>query len=470
MGKQLYDVIIIGGGAAGLVAAKFARGLGKKVAIIEINKLGGECTWTGCVPSKALIQYAKIQSIVNSTKTNPANIHKYITEKVNLIYKSHTPESLESEGIVVLFGSPTFINKTTLSLNKNNEHLVSAKKIIIATGSSPFIPNISGLKETTYLTNESIFNLTKAPQRLGIIGAGPIGIEMAGAFNKLGSQVTVFEQGEAILSHEDRHLSQTLRKSMEQEGVEFLLQANISSISQKNKIITITSNNQQFEVDELLIAAGRKPNIRTLNLEAAGVSYTHKSITVNKKLQTTASNIYACGDVVGPYQFSHVADYQAVIATHNALIPFFKRKVCYKTVPWVTFSSPELARLGLTEQEAIKRYNNNIKIYSIPYNKIDRAVVDNNSIGFAKVICDKNYTIIGAHILGARSGEILHELVVSKAFGIKLYKLNNIMHAYPCYSDVIKRLARQCYIDKMQHSFLAKLAKYFFKEDKIRNE
>lgn len=458
-----YDLIIIGGGPAGLVASKLARGFGKTVAIIEEKYLGGECTWNGCVPSKTLIHIANLVSIsrelnnFSADEYEPSNIKldlskiiSHIQNKRNFIYQTHTPEMLKKEGIDVFFGSPSFIDNFTIELENNK---FSAKKFIVATGSSPFIPEIEGLETINYLTNETIFELKELPKSMVILGAGPIGIEMASALNKLGVTITIIERNENILSREDPELSNMLADRMRKNGIKIYTSFNLAKIVKNKEIKFICYKNDESQIElsaeSLFIAVGRKPNIENLNLEKIGIKTTSRGIIVNNKLQTSVSNIYACGDVVGPYQFSHMAEYQATIATQNAFIPLIKKYVNYKNVVWVTFSDPEFASAGLTESDARERFGDKIKIFRENYNDIDRAKIDDNTFGLAKIICDSKGYILGAHILGTNAGELIHEVQVGKYYNLRIWNLYNPIHAYPTYSELLWHLAKKAYIESL---------------------
>ncbi len=472
MSKFDFDLIVIGGGAAGLVSAKLANGLGKKVAIIEKEKLGGECTWTGCVPSKTLIKTANIAHQIKTKEKyglstsqeiilNTDNVMSYVRSIPEKIYSTHTPEILEKEGLKILTGLPKFINNNEINLDGKK---LSAKKFIIATGSSPFIPPIDGIDKIPYLTNQTFFKLEQLPKSIIIAGGGPIGTELACALNRLGTQVTIIEMQENILAREDTELAQILEQTLANEGIKILTQTKVEKVEQNQDKINVIYNSknktEQISTDAFFVATGRKPNLENLNLEKAGIEFNKKGIITNEKLQTTAKNIYACGDVVGPYQFSHMAEYQAIIATKNALLPI-KKNIDYSGIIWATFSDPEFAHAGLTEKEAKEKYGDKIKTYKQEYKSIDRAVTDQSQIGLAKFVCDKKGKLLGAHILGNRAGEIIHEIQLGKKYGIKFNKFDSVIHAYPTYSDIVKKAARKCYIDILQNNFWIKILKKF---------
>lgn len=462
-----YDLMILGGGPAGLVAAKVARGLGKTVAIIEKNKLGGECTWTGCVPSKTLIYYANLVAGVQELQkmgmliAQPTleDIMLLVKQKREEIYTTHTPEVLKEENIDTYFGSPAFVDKNTVRVGNT---MFKAKKFILATGSRPLVPPIEGLENIKFLTNETLFELDKLPKSMVILGAGPIGVEMGCALNKLGVKVTIIEMSSHILPKEDPELSALLKEKMINDGVAIRTSLKLVKVVQDGKHIKCISSNTHEQIVELsaealLIAVGRKPNLEQLGLEKIGVATTGKAVVVNAKLQTTVPTIYACGDIVGPYQFSHMAEYQAVIATTNAFIPLLKKTVDYQNVIWVTFSDPELASAGLTEMQAREKYRNNIEIYRLEYNALDRSKIDNKTFGLCKVVCTKKGKIVGAHILGARAGELIHEVQLGKYYNYALWDLYKPIHAYPTYSELVWHLAKRAYVQNLTNKWYIKI-------------
>lgn len=474
MKKFDYDLIVVGGGAAGFVSAKIANGFGKKVAMVEKRKLGGECTWFGCIPSKTLIRVSHIaQNIRNlgdyglksagDIKLDTENVMSHVRSIVQKVYNGHLPEAFEKIGIKILSGEPEFLNNHQIKIG---DKTVSAEKFIIATGSSAFIPPIEGLNTIPYLINETFFDLEKLPESMIILGGGPIGIELSQAINRLGVETTVVEMMDRILFREDKELADILAEHLRAEGVKLLTKNKAVKFSKDNGkiLLTIEDENKQhnnIKADAVLVAVGRKPNTDGLNLENAGIKITRRGIITDERLKTAASNIYAAGDVVGPYQFSHMAEYQAVIATINVFLPL-KKKADYRNVIWCTYTDPELAHAGLTEEEAIAKYGDKVKIYYYKYNNLDRAKTDLQELGRGKFICDRKGKLIGAHILGHNAGDLIHEAQLLKSLNIKFPDIQSVIHAYPTYSDITRQAGKLAYIEKLQSNFFIKLIKTIF--------
>lgn len=471
----LYDMVVIGGGAAGLVAAKLARGLGQKVLIIEKNKLGGVCTWTGCIPSKALLKVAQVAYRAQDLKRfgiktkHPlqldfSGVMAHVHERINHVYTTHTPEVLLSQGIETRFGSPVFVDKFTLEVNQT---YIRFKKCIIATGTSAAIPSIEGLDSDMYFTNENFFEIKNLPESLIIIGGGPTGIELSSALIRLGVKVTLIEMNDLLLSREDNELSALLTKKLMSQGLTIYTGVKAQRISRNGSGILLTCKTKDdkeivLTAQKLLLAVGRNPNIDNLNLEAAGVAVTSKSIVTDTTLRTTAKHIYACGDVVGPYLFSHMAEYQASIAVRNAVIPFFKKHVDYSQVVWVTFTDPEFASAGLSYQEARRKFGDSVHVRSYEYKNIDRARVDNEEFGMAKIVLNKKNKIVGSSILGVNAGEIIHEIQLGKYYNIPFAKFYAVIHAYPTYSEVLWLAAKKEYIASLENNKWLKLVRLLF--------
>jgi pyruvate/2-oxoglutarate dehydrogenase complex dihydrolipoamide dehydrogenase (E3) component len=469
MSKNHYDVIVIGGGAAGFVSGKTAAGIGKKVMIVEKDKLGGECTWSGCVPSKRLIHLAEMFHTANSLgekglaeisiKFDLKKVMENIREAVQGVYATHTPELLEEQGIAIRTGSPVFIDNKTIKIGKDK---YTADKFILSTGSSPAIPPIEGINEVPIITNQNVFELEKPPESMITIGSGPIGLEISQSFARLGTKVKLVHRSKQILKSDDIELTNMLKGKLIEEGVEILSEHSPVSVKKDGESIVLTVKKKDGETidlkaDALFVAAGRIPNLSGLDLEKAGVEYNKKGVVVNKKMQTTASNIYACGDIVHPYKFSHVSEFEGIAAGVNVSLPI-KRKVDYSQIVWITFTSPELAHLGLTEEQAKKRYKS-VEVITYDFSALDRAITDEATFGKAKFILHKNGKILGVSILGKNAGELIHQAQLIKHFNKKFTSINNVMFAYPSYSDAVRQPAKKAYVRRLQQNFFIKLLK-----------
>jgi pyruvate/2-oxoglutarate dehydrogenase complex dihydrolipoamide dehydrogenase (E3) component len=464
-----YDIVVIGAGSAGLVACKLANALGKKTALIEKRKIGGDCTWFGCIPSKTLIKSANIAHQMTRLKefglapTNPVELNaekvmSHVRAVVEADAASHSVESYEAEGINVLFGRAQLVDNHRIEVG---DRIISSKKFVICTGSSPAVPPVEGIDSISYLTNETVFDLGVLPESMIVMGAGPIGIELSAALNRLGVKMSVILRSGQILKKEDKELTDRLMEIMRAEGVAILTNTRTKRFSQANNKITATIEDKQgqrdIEAESVLVAVGRKPNTEELALDKAGVEYDEKGIKVDRHLRTTAKNIYAAGDVVPPYLFTHIAEYEAVIATTNACLPVAIKKTNYQNVLWCTYTEPELAHAGLTELQARERYGNKIRIYRAEYKYVDRAKTDLEENGFSKFICDKKGRLLGIHILGHGAAELMHEAQLAKSVGLPLSKIASVIHAYPSYSDAVRQPAKKCYIDLLQNNFFIKL-------------
>ncbi|WP_461204846.1 dihydrolipoyl dehydrogenase family protein [Clostridium sp. DL1XJH146] len=455
-----YDVVIIGAGSGGLTVAFTAVGFGKKVLIIDKNKPGGECTWSGCVPSKALINEAKkvnnIKKYVNDYEYDSSLVFKHIREVREDIYKHEDPEALAKAGIDFIQGEATFKDSKTLMVGKEE---IIGKKYFIATGSSPFVPPIKGLNETSYLTNESFFELEFLPKSIIVLGGGAIGVELTQAMNRLGVKVDLVEMMPTILFREELDMVDSLQKQLEKEGVILHTGAKAVEVKEDGKVyLTYEKEGVQetIEADKILVAIGRKPNIDGLGLDETGVKYNRKGIEVNKYLQTANSIIYAIGDVVGPYQFSHMANVQGILATQNAVLPI-KRNISYDHVAWVTFTEPELARAGMTEKEAREKYGDKVRVYNYDFNDLDRTKTKGESIEKMKVILNSRGKVLGTSILSDRAGEMIGEVQVLKTLGHNFAKMGKIIHPYPTYSEVFSKIGKQVMVDNLLNNPVIKL-------------
>jgi dihydrolipoamide dehydrogenase len=454
MTRTHYDMTIIGGGSGGLTAARLAASLGANVLLIDKERLGGDCLNYGCVPSKSLIHVAQVvHQAKNAAKLGllPANldvdlakITNYIQEVIGRVAEG---EKNYTEGVTVKFGNVSFNSATELTLNGKS---FFTRNTLIATGSRPLVPQIEGLEETGYLTNEDVFNLVHLPSSLVIVGGGPIGVELGQAFERLGVNVTIIEGLDRILPREDVEVSTTLTEVLQSEGINIVTNAMFVSARRDGNTKVVTAKQGErlltFESDEILLTLGRRPNIERLNLEAAGVTYASKGIKVDEYLRTSAPNILAIGDVIGDYLFTHVAAYQAGVAVRNALVPIGKKKADYRVVPWCIFTDPEIARVGLTLDRA-EKHHKQIRIMKFPWADIDRAQAQSETTGFIKfVLAGKKEEIVGAHIVGTHAGELLGEMALAMQHHFTINDILDTIHAYPTMNTGIQQTAFEAYL------------------------
>ena len=445
-----YDLCIIGGGAAGLVTAAGAATLGAKVVLIETNKLGGECLYTGCVPSKALIHSAQVAHSINTARQSglSASLHtvaqgsvmRRVADVIKRIEPNDSPERFRDMGVEVLFSTAKFIDDKTLSAG---ERTITAKHFVLATGSRPAIPDIVGLDSVDYHTHETIFSLQDNIEHLIILGGGPIACELGQSFARLGSTVSIIARS-GLMPREDSDMVAVVEQQFEAEGIMVYSNSDVRQVIKIENGLAVQLNDAELttiEGSHLLIATGRRANIDSLGLEHADVDSHNSHLILDSRLRTTNRRIFACGDVAGPFLFTHMAEHQAGIVLRNTLFRLpVKSQTC--NIPWCTFTSPELARVGLSEQEAraqgIKHH-----VYSFPFEEIDRAITDDKTAGMAKIITSPNGKILGACIVGPQAGELIAEYVLAISVGLKLSALSKTIHIYPTLAQINRRVADQ---------------------------
>lgn len=482
--SEIYDLIVIGGGSAGLVAAGGSALLGAKVALIEKNLLGGDCLYTGCVPSKALIKSARFAHQAKEAKKygfqelepkfledSFASITNRVQNVIEIIEHHDAPEVFEEMGVEVVFGTPRFLNKNEIEVslkNSDEKRVMKAKRFCISTGSRPFTPPIDGIHETGFITNEEVFHLKELPKRLIVLGAGAIGLELGQSFSRFGSKVTIVEMADRILIKEDEEVSALMEKLLREEGLEIFTKTKAVKVHKNAngaKVVTVEADGKTFEIegDEILAAVGRQPNINGLDLEKAGVKYEKNRIITNDYLQTSSKNIFAAGDVTAHFQFTHMADYEAQIVIQNAFVPFpFKKKTDFRVVPWATFTEPEVARVGLTEKEARERVGDAVKIYKVNFTENDRAQAESATEGFAKIVTNKG-KIIGATLVGEHAGELIHEFVWAMKENLKISELNKIIRVYPTLAKITQAVATEATLESLKSPFVQKWFKRYLK-------
>ena len=471
----VYDLTIIGGGSAGLVLAVAGARLGKKTALVEKHRIGGDCLWTGCVPSKALLKAAKVaNSIQNAEKygiTVPETIPDwqrvmaYVRGTQHVIEEEHdNPERFREMGVDVIFGDGHFESSDTFVVEdtENGEtRTLKSKKFVISTGSRPVAPPIPGLESCDYLDSETVWELEEFPERLLVVGAGPIGVELGQAFHRLGADVMIAQRSGRILTKEDTDVSEQLLRYLREEGIAIRLNMNIAQVVQNQESIDIQFNDSENGTveqtfDKILIAAGRAPNVEGLGLDKIGVQVGRRGIEVNNRLQTSVKNIYAAGDVIGHYLFTHVAAFQAQLLLRNIFFPL-SNTINYAVVPWTTFCDPEVARCGLTEAEAREKHGD-VDVFTLDQTDVDRAVAEGETHGFSKVIATRwTGKILGVHLVGANAGEVVHEYVLAMQSGIPLRKLSGMIHVYPTFSSSVWRVAGKWFSESTLIQTLRKL-------------
>jgi pyruvate/2-oxoglutarate dehydrogenase complex dihydrolipoamide dehydrogenase (E3) component len=449
----MYNLVVVGAGTAGLVSAAGAAGMGAKVAIVERHLMGGDCLNVGCVPSKSLIRSAR--AISDVTGSDKFGIHvngnaqidfPAIMERMRKIRTSISPNDsarkFTSLGIDVFFGDAKFVDNGIIDVDGVP---LFYKKAVIASGTQPWVPPIKGLAEAGFHTNETIFELTERPKHLLVLGTGPIGAELAQAFRRFGSEVTMIERGNNLLSREDPETVEILERAFKRDGVDIIKNATVKRITvdgdSKTAWIMVGGKEITVTVDQILVGTGRRPNVTGLNLESVGVKYDEKKgVTVNDSLRTTNPKIYAAGDVAMKYKFTHAADAAARIVLQNAFF-FGRKKLSSLVMPWTTYTDPEIAHVGMYEREAIIRMIN-YDMFIVPMKEVDRAIADSEAEGFVKILVKKGTDkILGATIVASHAGEMLGEITLAMVANIGLGTLSGVIHAYPTQAEAIKKAA-----------------------------
>lgn len=442
-----YDLVIIGSGAGGGVAAHMAISRGKKVAIIEQEKIGGECPNFGCVPTKALIRAAELYHdakevapqfgvTASSVKLNMKNVKQWKDLAVKRTGTGAGERAFSAQGIAVIKGHAHFISPWEVSIGSQR---ITGKNFIIATGTKDFVPPIEGLKEAGFITYKKAINLTSLPKSMLVIGGGAIGTEFTHLFNRLGVEMTQVEFAPRILAREEPESSELMEALFERRGINVLTGAQVFKVEKDRakKVVHVKQGDEvhTFRVDEVMLAAGKKPNL-DIGLHNAGVDFDKRGIKTNLMMQTSAKHIYATGDVVGPYAFTHMASYQSRIAAHN-ILHRQKIQANYKAVPKCTFTDPEVASVGLTEAE-VRVKGIRPRVNAVPISVIGRANTSNMSAGFVKVIAAPSGVLLGATVVAPRGGEMMQELAVAIQNGLKASDVAATIHAFPTWSEAVR--------------------------------
>ncbi len=459
------DLCVIGAGSGGLSVAAAAAAMGVPVVLIEKGKMGGDCLNYGCVPSKALLAAAKRAAAFSAEgfgiaphrpDIDFAEVHAHVHRVIAAIAPTDSRERFAALGVRVIEGAARFADAATVAVGDGIE--VKARRFVIATGSAPAVPPIAGLAGTRYLTNETIFELTQCPDHLIVIGAGPIGLEMAQAFRRLGAAVTVLEAMQP-LAKDDPECAAVVLDRLAREGVVIHAGVKVVRVEAAGPNLRVLVEREgkadTIEGSHLLVAAGRRPAIEGLDLEKAGIEFTRQGVVVDKRLRTTNRRVYAIGDVAGGLQFTHAANYHAGLVIRNALFRL-PVKVDNANIPWVTYTDPELAQIGLTEAEARKKHSE-IRLLRWPFHENDRAQAERETHGHIKVVTRRNGTILGATIVGANAGELIAPWALAMNQGLNIRAFAGMVLPYPTLSEVSKRAAITFLLPSLANPWLPRI-------------
>jgi len=456
--NEHFDVVVIGGGTAGLVTASGCARLGRKVAMIDRAQLGGDCLWTGCVPTKALVATAKLAHQMRNAaawglepvtpRLSPRSIMESMREQRRIISRHDDPQKFRDLGIDVIEGSARLVSKSEVAVGERRLH---AKDIVIATGARTSVPHVEGLQEHGFLDHVSFLDQDDFPASLLILGGGYIGIEFAQLFARFGVKVTVVEMLDEIINKEDADVIARVRQILRDEDIELLTGWAVKSVRRDGekkvaRIETKSGQSRELAIDELFVASGRRGNTENLGLEEAGVKVERSWVVVDRFLQTSVPRVWACGDVHGGLQFTHVAAYEAVKLVRNMLFPG-KSAVDYSDIPWALYTDPEVGHIGMTESEARAKLGEDVRTYQVEVADVDRAVVDRTPLGLIKIVCDAKGTILGAHALCANASTVIEEIVLARRKGLKIGDLAQRISAYPSLADGVQKAASLYYQD-----------------------
>ncbi|RWZ55283.1 NAD(P)/FAD-dependent oxidoreductase [Halobacillus fulvus] len=464
-----YQLAVIGGGSGGLTVAAGAASFGASVALIERkSELGGDCLHYGCMPSKALIQAAsEVHQARQLSKMTEEELDHHFSSSMERVEEAladvqahDSKDRFVKLGIDLYESEASFVDPHTL---KVGEKTITAKRIVIATGSSPAIPPIDGLQEISYLTNENIFSLKERPKSLVVIGGGVIGIELSQAMARLGVDVTVIEGGERILAKEDGEISRLSQQILAQD-LHILTSSQVDRVEEVDDHIVVHYSKDgsvgQIEADQLLVSTGRKANIEKLSLDSAGVKVDNGAVAVDASLRTSQRHIYAVGDCNGSMPFTHVAGMEGKVVVSNAVFGL-SRKVSYEKVPWVVYTLPEVYHLGLTEEEASQQYGDSLMVFKTKLEDNDRFMAERSKEGIVKVMTTSSGKIVGAHAIGQGAGEWMQEVGTVQALNKKFQSISNIIHPYPARNNVVSQTADLYWREKLFDSRINKLLRWY---------
>ncbi len=453
---EKFDVVVIGGGTGGLVTASGCARLGRRVALIEREALGGDCLWTGCVPTKALVASARLAHQMRTAsafglspvtpKLDPKSIMDSMREAQRIAGKQDDPEKFRKLSIDVIEGTARFVANNAVEVNGRR---LEAKDIVIATGSRTRVPPIDGLREAGFIDHVSFLKQNAFPASILILGGGSIGIEFAQMLRRFGAEIIVTEMVDDIVNKEDPDVIARVGQILREEGVEINTGWSAKSVRTEagKKVVRIEDKNgesREVRIDKIFVASGRQGNTEDLGLEVAGVKTEKSYVVANKYLETTAARIWACGDVHGRLQFTHAAAYDAVKLVRNMLFPG-KSAVNYDDIPWALYTDPEVGHIGMTEPEARQAFGDEVRIYSVEMADVDRAVVDRATSGFIKFVCDRKGRILGAHAMCTNASTLIEEIVLARKKGAKIGALAQLVSPYPSLADAVQKAAASYY-------------------------
>ena len=464
-----YDLAVIGAGSAGLTAARFAARLGQRVALIEANRVGGDCTWTGCVPSKALLHAAKVAHTVRTAsrygivaaepEVDFGLVMNRVRGAIEEVYAAESPEALQMEGVGVIEGRAEFRDRSSIAVNGSH---ISAKHFLVCTGASPFVPPIPGLDGTPYLTYETFWELEGLPSRLIIIGGGPIGCELAQACQRLGTQVTLLEAMDRLLPNDEREAGEIVAAALQRDGIDLRLSSPVESVGRGGggRGVEVNAGGDTIPGDALLVAVGRRTKLDGLGLERAGIEHSARGITVDDYLRTSVKGVYAAGDCAGGYQFTHYAGFQGAMAVRNMLLPG-RSQARPAHPPWATFTDPEVAHVGYTEEQARQRFGDKVRTALLPMTHVDRAVTEGSTEGFIKVVQRTNGGVLGVTVVGQRAAETLQAWAIAGDHGLKVGDVARTMQAYPSMATGNQQLAWEAYLEGLTRDLTGKVLRWF---------